>query len=146
MLLLWKIASLSLIFIKGQCYPFYIFKLSIYFFPDDINSLVFISMLYTTRQRIGNAQGVQCFRHDSVWFTAIITLTTLIKKGHCWQGLQTNYCSLHRKCQHFPTCYWLICAVFSGRGFLGITNTKVNPKMLSLPVFSLQEVPVFSSL
>ena len=57
------------------------------------------------------------------------------------------FCSPNRKCQHFPVRNWFICAVFSGRGFLGITNTMTKLKMMSLPVLlAKQEVPAFSCL
>ena len=51
------------------------------------------------------------------------------------------FCSPNRKCQHFRACNWLIRAVFSGRGLLGMRNTMVKPEMSSLPVLlARQEV------
>ena len=47
----------------------------------------------------------------------------------------------------FPAIYWLLRAVFTGWGFLGMLNTMLKFKMTSLPVLLVkQEVPVFSCL
>ena len=55
--------------------------------------------------------------------------------------------SPNRKWQHFLASYWLIHAIFTGRGFLGMPNTMVKSKMLSLPIsLAEQEVSAFSNL
>ena len=84
------------------------------------------------------------------WFTLLSRGEGFLGCGTPWWSQKCRYflfCSPNRKCQRFPACNWLICAVFSGRRFLWMRNTMVKPKMSLLPVLlTKQEVPAFSCL
>ena len=80
-----------------------------------------------------------------------------IKKSMLWKQNRKdgNFLTIKVSCsvgksvlsKHFPACYWFICTVFTGNGFLGMWNTMANPKMLSLPaLLNKREVPAFSCL
>ena len=88
-------------------------------------------------------------------FLTVIDQIVPFSQGGGFSGLQTQwwslkciqllFCSPNRKWQHFPVRNWLICVVFTGRGFLGMTNAMVKGKMWKRHklISYMQEIPVW---